>query len=353
MKTFIRIGLKAFALFVVFNVLFALVQPMPNLGRLSLYNTVFPGRPRLPWGEDAARAYNLTLNNLDAMFASHEIARAKPASEYRVILIGDSSTWGFLLRPEDTLAAKLNERNLAANDGRRMHFYNIGYPDFSLTKDALLLSRAMRYQPDLVVWLVTLRSFPVAAQPHALTLANAQEAQVIAPTLPITTVSALPNNLWTARRDLADLVRLQLYGVMWAATGIDQYIPATYEPLQRDFENDDSFFNLKQPLNEQDLALDVLAAGQRIAGTVPLIVVNEPVYVSDGRNSDIRYNFFYPRWAYDQYRELMPKQAAVQGWRYVDLWNAVPPSEFTNSAVHLTPKGSQLLADQLAVELVR
>jgi len=352
MKTIIRIGLKALALFVVFNLAFALTRPVPSLGRLSLYNSVFPGRQRLPWGENAARDYNFTLNNLDAMFASHEIARAKPADEYRVVLIGDSSTWGFLLRPEDTLAAKLNARNLATADGRPMRFYNIGYPDFSLTKDALLLSRAMRYQPDLVVWLVTLRSFPIAAQSHALTQANSQEAQSIAPAVPITT-STRSSNLESARRDLADLVRLQLYGVMWAATGIDQYIPATYEPLQRDFDNDDSFFNLKQPLSEDDLALDVLAAGKRIAGTVPLLVVNEPIFVSDGRNSDIRYNFFYPRWAYDQYRVLMLRQAATQGWRYVDLWNAVPPGEFTNSAVHLSPTGSQVLADQLAVELVR
>ena len=34
------------------------------------------------------------------MFASHELsASAKPADEYRVLLIGNSSTWGFLLPP--------------------------------------------------------------------------------------------------------------------------------------------------------------------------------------------------------------------------------------------------------------
>ncbi len=43
------------------------------------------------------------------MFASHEIsAGAKPADEFRVILIGDSSTWGFLLPADQTLAAYLN-----------------------------------------------------------------------------------------------------------------------------------------------------------------------------------------------------------------------------------------------------
>lgn len=350
MKTLIRIAIKGLILFIAFVVVFVLVNPLPGLGRLSLYNSVFPGRQRLPWGENAALAYNLTLNNLDAMFASHEISQPKDADEFRVVLIGDSSTWGFLLRPEDTLAAKLNAKNLSTADGRQMRFYNVGYPDFSLTKDALLLSRAMQYQPDLVVWLVTLRSFPIAAQPHALTQANVAEAGVIAPQRPITSTSD-QNGVASTRRNWADLIRLQLYGVMWAATGVDQYLPATYEPLQRDFEADDSFFNLKKPLRQEDLALDVLAAGKRIAGNVPLVVVNEPMFVSDGRNSDIRYNFFYPRWAYDQYRALMPQQAAAQGWRYLDLWNLVPPAEFTNSAVHLTPAGSQLLADALAGEL--
>ena len=98
-------------------------------------------------------------------------------------------------------------------------------------------------------------------------------------------------------------------------------------------------------------AFNVLAAGKRIAGNTPLIIVNQPMFISDGKNSDVRYNFFYPRWVYDQYREFMPKMAAEQGWRYVDLWNLVPPTEFTNSAVHLTPAGSKLLAQKLAESL--
>ena len=34
----------------------------------------------------------------------------------------------------------------------------------SLTKDILILSHAMRYEPDLIVWLVTLESFPYDKQ---------------------------------------------------------------------------------------------------------------------------------------------------------------------------------------------
>jgi hypothetical protein len=75
--------------------------------------------------------------------------------------------------------------------------------------------------------------------------------------------------------------------------------------------------------------------------------------ISEGANSDVRYNFFYPRWAYDIYRKLLREDMAARGVRYLDLWDSVPQAEFTNSAVHLTPAGSQMLADRLGPELIR
>jgi beta-galactosidase GanA len=100
-------------------------------------------------------------------------------------------------------------------------------------------------------------------------------------------------------------------------------------------------------LNKADLAFDVLDAGQRMAreAGVPMVIVNEPILISKGQNSDVRYNFFYPRWAYDQYRDMLRAHAETAGWRYVDAWDAVPQEEFTNSAVHLTPAGSRMLAE--------
>ncbi len=99
--------LKGLVLFLLFDLVLAGVNPA-GLGKISLYNRLFPGRLRFPFGENPAQSYNLSLFNLDAMFASHVIANgAKPASEYRVLVIGDSSTWGTLLRPEQTLAGQL------------------------------------------------------------------------------------------------------------------------------------------------------------------------------------------------------------------------------------------------------
>ncbi len=84
------------------------------LGQVSLYNVLTPGRLRFPFGENPAQTYNLSLYNLDAMFAS--LALTLPPNrpdEYRVLVIGDSSVWGTLLRPAETLPGQLNALNLS------------------------------------------------------------------------------------------------------------------------------------------------------------------------------------------------------------------------------------------------
>ena len=364
--------LKALGLFIAANVLFALTNPLPVLGRLSAYNVLFPGRVRLPYGERPDLAYNFSLFNLDAMFASHAIAGGpKEGDEYRVVLIGDSSTWGFLLHPQDTLSALLNARGLVTPSGKHVRVYNLGYPTMSLTKDLLLLSRALHYQPDLIIWLVTLESFPASKQlaspivqhnPQAVReliavgnlQLNANSPEFVLPTRWEQTIIG-------QRRAIADWFRLQLYGVQWASTGVDQFYPEKYEPPQHDLTAEKSFYGLQPPtLNEGDLAFDILEAGAKadiahpadkdhpLPGDVPVLIVNEPIYLSDGQNSDIRYNFYYPRWIFDQYRQAMTARARSNGWLYLDVWDLVPASEFTNSAIHLTPAGESLLAAQIS-----
>src|SRR5262249_3566506 len=144
---------------------FALINPQALLGRLSIYNGLTPGRERLPYAENADESYNLNLSNLDAMFASHEIATAvKAPDEYRVLLIGDSSVWGILLDTDQTLAADLNRMQLQTRQGKHIRVFNIGYPGQTITRDVLLLQYAMRYQPDLIVWSVTLESLAATDQ---------------------------------------------------------------------------------------------------------------------------------------------------------------------------------------------
>jgi len=124
--------LKAALLLVLFNFAFLLIKGVP-FDRLSFYNSVFPGRERFPFGE-TRESYNLSLFDLDAMFASHVLNGAEKApDEYRVLLIGDSSVWGTLLTPEQTLAGQLNQNPISAC-GKTVRAYNLGYPTISLTR---------------------------------------------------------------------------------------------------------------------------------------------------------------------------------------------------------------------------
>lgn len=349
--------IKGLLLFIIFNLLFAAWQP--KLGQFSLYNAVFPGRERLPFGENPAQAYNLSLFNLDAMFASHVIdGKEKADDEYRVIMIGDSSVWGTLLKPEETLSGRLNSATLSAC-GKNVHAYNLGYPTISLTKDVMLLSYGMEYNPDLIIWMTTLEAFPAEKQTASPLAADNEEtlhrlAGRFGLALEANDSNLVQKSFWGNtivgnRRALADLIRLQLYGIMWAATGIDQVYPHDYVHAQTDFEDDESFHDFPPPtLNENLLALNALEAGVRVAGKTPVLIVNEPILISTGTNSHIRYNFFYPRWAYDEYRGMMSALSERNNWNYVDLWNVIPANEFTNSAIHLTPEGEALLANQLA-----
>ncbi|MBL8051691.1 MAG: hypothetical protein JNM46_10760, partial [Anaerolineales bacterium] len=110
---YFNVFIKGIFLFIIFNLIIALWQP--EIGKFSLYNSIFKGRERLPFGENPKQSYNLSLFDLDAMFASHVIrGTEKTEDEFRVIVIGDSSVWGTLLKPEETLTGQLNEMNLSA-----------------------------------------------------------------------------------------------------------------------------------------------------------------------------------------------------------------------------------------------
>lgn len=352
--------LKTTILFALFNFAF-LFLPELNLGKFSLYNSIFPGRERLPYGE-VRESYSLSLFDIEAMFASHVISGTEKApDEYRVLLIGDSSIWGTLLQPQETLAGQLNVNSINAC-GKTVRAYNLGYPTLSLLKELMLLDYALHAlrQPDMVIWLTTLESFPNERQLTSPIVANNTEhvRELIErydlaadPDDPeLVEPSRWDQTLIGQRRAVADILRLQIYGMLWASTGIDQFYPKDYVPAQIDLEPNDEFHDLTSEdrvVLQETLAFDVLEAGMS-AAAVTTILVNEPILISNGANSDIRYNFFYPRWAYDEYRQLMIERSAQHGWKYFDFWDLDPVEEFTNSGVHLTPKGVAMLTSKVA-----
>jgi hypothetical protein len=356
---FFRLAVKT-TLITAFIALFVIPIIGDGFGKLTLYNRLFPGRERFPYSDDPRQSFSLSLFNLDANFASHLLsAPGEHTDEYRIVMLGDSSTWGTLLTPHKTLTGQLNSLNLSTADGTPIRFYNLGYPTLDLSKDLMVLDTALDYAPDMIVWLVTLESFPTNKQfsspivvhnaDRILDIIENYQLQLNENDTTLRCRTYWDSTLIGQRRDLADLLRLQLYGVMWGITGIDQYYPTDYTRAARDLSADASFHGWENgEMGSEDLAFTFIEAGIDMAGNRPLLLINEPILISSGMNSDLRYDFYYPIWAYDQYRQQLGDFCRNKTLSCLDLWDAVPEDEFTNTAIHLTPEGVGLLTNPVA-----
>ena len=357
-----RILAKAFVLYAIANLAFAAFN-LP-IGKLSIYNELLPGRERVPY-EREVEYYSVShtipvYEDMDAMYQSHILSQPKAEDEFRVMLLGDSSAWGFELHPEDTLAGQLNALQLTTCDGKIITVYNAAFPLPYVMKDLLIMDKVREYEPDLYLWTITLDAFRNRSvftdfflNPYAdkvLELKNEYEIN----NLDIEDLS-IPT-FWDQtiigqRSRLKKIISLQLHGFGWDATGLDYYY-RSYLPLSND-PSDSLLFDVYAPdkLNLDLLLFDVLKAGNAHAGKTPLLVVNEPIFVATGENSDIRYNGFYPRWAYDEYLDYLDTLTEQGGYHYVNAWNTIPPSEFTDTPFHRTPAGEKMLAELLTPEL--
>ena len=279
----LRVFLKAILLFVVLNALYALLEP--QVGKLSLYNHLIPGRLRFPYEQEPSYyfvGYNAPVyEDFDAMFGAHIISTRKPEDEFRLILLGDSAMWGISVQAQETLSEQINQLPIKTCHGRNVRAYNLGYPmPFLMPAETyFILPHADRYLRLSTTYGLAL---PQLAKP-------------------VEKAAFWKKTIVGQRRHLKNIVLTQALGIPWAATGIDNHEglqPATKSP-DPDVTNQLDYDGLLPGESYQhfeSLMLDVLSAGFGIAGDVPVILVNEPIFLAEGRNQHIRYNAIYPRW---------------------------------------------------------
>jgi hypothetical protein len=363
----LRMLLKAIVLFVIINLIFALVNP--PLGKLTLYNSLIPGRLRFPYEEKAsfyAVGYSVPMNeDFDAMFGSHIISRRKAPNEFRLILLGDSATWGFGLPADQMLSEQINRLNLQTCDGRVIRAYNLAYPFSYPTRDLLLLDKAMDYQPDLVLWLITLSTLqPKAAEANFVAphwkrygqLADTYDLNLTHFSPPIREPSLWDRTLIGQRKRIKNLTLLQTFGFLWAGTGIDNHKSLEPEPgLPSPDVEDQLDYEGRSPAESEalfnSLLMNVLTTTYKVAGDVPVVLVNEPIFVASGKNHLVRYNGFYPRWVYDEYREFLAAWTQAHDHKLLDYWNAIPPEDFADAYFHRRLSGERHFAELLAPEI--
>lgn len=349
---------KALILFVLINVLYGLTKP--PFENMSAYNAIFPGLKRMPFG-DELYLYSLSIDNVDAMFAAHEISAEKRPDEFRVALVGDSSIWGEGVTVDETLAGQWNQAGLQCGE-RKLRFYNLGYPHPSIVKDLIFFDELKERQPDAIIWFVTLNTMMNQYRLHPFLRENRERALEILERYDIQHSARrllaqqedgfFQHTLWGQREFLARWLKLQALGFVWSATSNDTIAPPHIpKELPHDVTKDPTYRGLEPGSDLRSrLLLETLDAGFDLASQTPILLVNEPIFVARGYNSEIRYNDTYPRWAYDQYRELLAAQVSSRA--YLDLWDAVPPEHFVDTAMHVNAQGEELLARQITPVLL-
>ena len=351
-----RIAAKGVSIFLIFE--FAFYSLHPNFQWLNVYTTAALKRTRFPASLSAPIDAALDVENLSAMFNSHIVSRPKATNEFRVLVFGDSAVWGANLTPEQTLSGQLNALRMKC-ENKYVEVYNLSFPEASSTKDLMILDTAMKYQPDMVVWLITWYTLiPRTRTDHPLINLNPDEYHKLAAHfnfLPYNYESPnLISQITRRNQTLFRIVRFQSYSLVYLATDIDQF-PGPPDKLPAQLGSDPTFEGMKPPkLFRWRVSLDQVMDFYQLAGNTPIILVNEPTQVlSNVPNSNIYYNVYYPRWIYDQYRKYISEAARQNHWDYLDLWNVFPPKYFTDTPLHLTPHGETELAKMIAPAIVK
>ncbi len=341
----LRVFMKALLLALLLNSSFVIVgvDPLASLMRLNTWS-LRGGSTRL-----MRRAMPI-----EALIAAHEVSRPKAPDEYRVIILGDSEQWGMSLPASETLTAHINARHFKVGE-RRLVAYNLAYPFPEATRDTLILDAAADTKPDLVIWFITAIAFNSSkvgmyegnsilfelSQPRADRLIKTYDQQWLyqwikhKDGLAITSQNAIPDWLGSLVEPFDGAPQEPV--VPEAKRAIHESIPA-----QASWYND---FFLQMP----DSAWQSLVIGRQITDRLgaKLLVVNEPMFISTGPNSDVNYNTWVQRSTYDKYRREIVAFTQQHNISYADLWNAIPPEHFTDSFFHADGEAWTAMVDRV------
>lgn len=357
-----RIFIKALIVVALANVVALAVNfnPIAALTRFNLWWLTGHGRNRLAYPSD----FQNGQLPVETLLSSHAIAYTpKAENEYRVAVLGESGIAGWGLRDQDTFVGQLNSRHLTL-DSRQVVAYNLAYPSPNVARDTLILDAALAYHPDLVIWFITpaaLDDSPDALGTNTVFFElNRQRLQRI-------TYDNQLQNWYNARLNPLPIWQ------SWIAVHNQDTLPVWFNTLLYPFTEPDYSFTERRIGSEPIPAKARYTAGRKgfdpmpnetwrfldIARTLTenahakLLLINEPMLIGKGQNSDVNYNLQYQRQFYDTYRQKITDYAAQQGFLFADLWDVIPAESFTDTPLHADAAGYAKLVDKITSELLK
>jgi lysophospholipase L1-like esterase len=352
-----RIFAKAVVLLLIAN--FACIwgnfDPVGRLTQINTWGLVGHGRARLAYPSDFQNG-QLPIKSL---LAAHEIAyKPKAADEYRVVVLGESGIAGWGLDDSETFTGQLTARNLQVK-GKRVVAYNLAYPSPDAARDLLILDEAMLYQPDLVIWFITAGALDDSPKAAGVNLTFFELNRVRLERL----IHAMDLPGWIDAR-----LAKEPGWRKWIAIRNQDTLPVWLNSLFYPFTTPDLGRTTRRIANEAIPARARYYTGRPGFESMPgeswrflewgrlyatslrfgLLLVNEPMLIGKGANSDVNYNLEYERAFYDRYRREMARFAGQQGLWYADLWDAIPAESFTDTPFHADAAGYGILVDRIA-----
>ncbi len=304
---------------------------------------------------------------LELLLRQHELcsrSREHPA-ERRVVLVGGSGPFGFPYSAEYSVSGFMNESPTLAR--LNAHVFNLAMVYPNLTKAALIARKALDYDPNVIIYGVTLREFQHFAPSRWLPTRlfyreNYRDLSRFAADSPEGISEPVERNsemasgqsvLMRAHLPLREIGLLATVAIQHYAEGFARWVYARPRGREEHVEPDtdydcettlrrDSRFDDWQEWN----VLLYLAQLQREEG-VDVLVVNWPIRE---RSKGECFNMWYSKRRVAEYSRWMQAETQRQGLRYLDFMQALPFDELFGDA-HVRAEGNERLAGWIVLEL--
>ena len=97
-----------------------------------------------------AKTANISINS-DG-FRGQEYPIAKPSDTFRILMLGDSETFSFMLAQNESLAAQLEDQLNRNQGGVHYEVLNFGVEGYNIFQELeMLKTKGLKYSPDLII----------------------------------------------------------------------------------------------------------------------------------------------------------------------------------------------------------
>jgi hypothetical protein len=282
----------------------------------------------------------------------------------RVTLFGSSAVYGFPLPVPETLTGYLNQHFTDANIPA--HLFNLAFVTPYQVRDAILINETLPYEPDVIVYPMTLAEFrhlapmmyPTATRFFDMNDAALQRVAANPPAGLEEPVARYAEAAVHRTRHVTDQLRdAGLYARLVTHATAEGITATINSPRQRfvsrpsgrqtDYKCSETERTMNSYTNWKDWnVLAYLDDLQRRRG-IRILVVHWPIAHEPVEDC---YSVRYTNAAVSDFSEWIRAETERRQLTYLDLRDLLPPELFIDS-LHPTPQGHQRIAERIAQAL--